>query len=125
MIGDGHILIEPSGNHLSPAGPGLCALVGDGGVAAEIDGRTYIIALNMNTGDGRCIPVKLKCEFLIPCECALLSLFYLHSFLVIDIRSSFIYHKLIGGRLSLACLGVLHHQTSCLGSHCRGGCPLL
>ncbi len=68
MVGDGDAGGEEAREHLAPGAPRLAGLVGDGGIAREIDGEGGVVAANFDAGDGGAGAVELEDEFVVPVE---------------------------------------------------------
>ena len=123
MVGDGHPVVEPPGNHLSPAGPRFAVLVHYCGVAAQEDGRCHRVGLHDYLPHSRGRPVELERETVVPREIVLLAGLDLHLLLVVDAGGALVDDERTHLVVPLAGDGPLHHEPARLSPDHRFGRP--
>ena len=119
MVRDSYLGAKPTGNHLSPRCPRLAVLVDDGGVAAKIDGRNLVVALNVDGLYCRSVTVELQCQLVVPSQILLLTVFDAYLCLVVDAWRTLVDHKFKRLELAFWCSCVVNHQSPALGTDGR------
>ena len=125
MIGDGHPLVKPPRDHLSPTGPGLFVLVNHRGVAAEEDGHGRSVGFYDDAFHRRCSTVELQRQRVVPVEIPFLPLLDFHLHLVVNARRALVDHETVSGEFSFLRRHFLQEEATALCAHHRFGSTFL